>query len=255
MIASDLSRTSGSRRRGAMCALALILVFATPLGAAAGDLTYLVHAPPHPSPTPPLIVLLHGSGADEPDMIALWRDFPAELVVISPRAPFPDAGGGFRWYRKDGSAPRPADIEASRKIVDLIVANAATRFHADPKRIFIAGFSQGAVMVYEVALREPERFQGAAVLSGSLFASETAALSLDKSDRSHTAFFVAHGTADPRIPFAAATAARASLAKLGVPTTFHAYPGMGHEIGVEETRDLRAWLAARSERDGGLLAK
>ncbi len=207
----------------------------------ADELTTLVHQPARLSGRPPLIVLLHGAGADERDMIGLWARLPASFVVVSPRAPFGDAAHGYRWYRQ---ATGEADRAVSRKVIDLVVDDMVRRFDLDPTRVFVAGFSQGGVMVYEVALREPGRFRGAAVLSGSLFASEKRALSA-KTDRSHEAFFVGHGGADDRIPLGAATAARRELTTLGVPTAFHAYPGMGHATGEAEVKDLGAWLGAR----------
>ena len=157
-------RTLAALGVASLCAIA-------PRAMAADDLTYLVHRPTVASPHPPMIVLLHGAGADENDMIGLWRDLPPTLVVISPRAPFHE-GGGYRWYRKTGAVPRQDDLRASRKIVDLVIENAAKRFDVDPSRIFIGGFSQGGVMTYEVALREPGRFRGAAALSGLMFAPE-----------------------------------------------------------------------------------
>ena len=213
-------------------------LLATP--AAAGELTMIAHEPAQKSAHPPLIVLLHGAGADERDMIGLWRDLPPDLVVVSPRAPFAE-GGGWRWYRK---ASRDADIAISRKIVDLIVETAVKRFDADPARVFIGGFSQGGVMTYEVALHAPARFAGAAVLSGSLFPSALAGLP-GPGALAHDPFFIGHGTADPRIPFAGATSARAALERIGVPVAFHAYQGMGHATDAAETRDLSAWLAER----------
>ena len=178
--------------------LALSFLLAVSPSPRADDVTYLVHEPPKGTSHPPLIVLLHGSGSDEHDMIRLWHDLPADFVVISPRAPFHDAAGGNRWYRKGPT--QDADIAMSRKVVDLIVANAIQRFDADPKRIFIGGFSQGAVMTYEVALHEPGRFRGAAVLSGVLFPTATANVASSQAGQS---FFVGHGTSDARIPFAA----------------------------------------------------
>jgi phospholipase/carboxylesterase len=216
-----------------------------PAGAsAAGALTYIAHPPTIASAHPPLILLLHGSGADERDMIGLWAQLPGQFVVVSPRAPFSD-GGGYRWYRKLDGKVRTGDLDLSRKIIDVLVESAIQRFDADPGKVFLAGFSQGAVMVYEVALREPGRFRGAAVLSGTLFPSAQAELSALK-DPGRESFFVAHGTADPRIPFENATAARAALARSHVPTAFHAYTGMGHEIGDVETKDLGAWLTGRA---------
>ena len=223
-------------------------------GNAAEDLTYIAHAPAEASAHPPLILLLHGSGANEQDMIGLWRDLPSELVVVSLRAPFGDGSGGYRWYRKaDGPAGQAADIDISRKIIGVVVDHSIEHFHADPKRVFIAGFSQGAVMAYEVALREPDRFRGAAVLSGTLFPSATAHLP-PRSDLAREAFFVAHGTADKRIPFASATAAHATLERLGVPTEFHAYAGMPHGTGAAEIRNLSAWLSARLQPNASATA-
>ena len=237
------SRPSG-RSRVATFGLALLCALATTGATAAEELTYLVHQPSVASAHPPMIVLLHGAGADENDLIGLWRDLPPSLLVISPRAPFHE-GGGYRWYRKTGPVPRQDDLLASRKIVDLVVANAAKRFDADPTRIFLAGFSQGGVMTYEVALREPGKFRGAAALSGLMFAPEREELASAKPDLGHEAFFVGHGGADPVIPFSAATSAHATLNSLGVPTVFHAYPSMTHTIGPEELKDLAAWLAQR----------
>ena len=218
--------------------LGAVLMVSVP--ASAGDLTMIAHEPTDKSAHPPLIVLLHGSGADERDMIGLWRDLPQDFVVVSPRAPFADARGGWRWYRK---ASRDADIAISRKIVDLIVDTAVKRFDADPARVYVGGFSQGAVMTYEVALHEPSRIRGGVVLSGTLFAAALAGLP-ERAALDRESFFIGHGTVDRRIPFASATAARASLARLGVPVAFHAYPGMGHATEAAETRDVAAWLAA-----------
>jgi phospholipase/carboxylesterase len=211
--------------------------------ASAEELTYLVHEPTKTSDHPPLIVVLHGSGADENDMIGLWTQLPDTFVVVSPRGPFADAGGGYRWFRK--GKPVEADIRLSRDRIDAFVDAAVRQFHADPQRVFLAGFSQGAVMVYQIVLREPGRFRGAAVLSGSLFAFDPGKLSA-RTDWTHESFFIGHGTDDERIPFASATAAKAELARLGVPNEFHAYSGMHHETGDRETRDLNAWLVARS---------
>ena len=225
----------------ALVGLTAFLGFMAGSPARADGLTILVHQPARASGRPPLIVLLHGAGADERDMIGLWAQLPPSLVVVSPRAPFGDAAHGYRWYRQ---ATGEADRAVSRKVVDLVVDDMVRRFDVDPVRVFVAGFSQGGVMVYEVALREPGRFRGAAVLSGSLFASEQRDLSA-KTDRTHEAFFIGHGGADDRIPLSAATAARRALATLGVPTAFHVYAGMGHATGEAEVKDLNAWLAAR----------
>ncbi|WP_291161540.1 PHB depolymerase family esterase [Hyphomicrobium sp.] len=217
-------------------------VAATSTRAADTELTYLFHEPAMPSARPPLIVLLHGSGADENDMIGLWPQLPEGFVVVSPRAPFGDRSSGYRWYRKGTSIE--ADIRLSCDGIAKLVETAVNRFHADPHRVFLTGFSQGAVMVYHAVLGAPGKFRGAAVLSGSLYAFDARKL-LPKTDWTHESLFIGHGTADERIPFASARHAHEALDWLGVPNVFHSYERMHHEIGDREMQDLNAWLAGR----------
>lgn len=226
-----------SRRCGLVyTALAALL---SPISCAANDLTMLAHPPSVASPRPPLIVLLHGAGADEKDMIGLWTQLPPQFVVVSPRGPF-GGGGGWRWYRKGPT--QDADLATSRKIVDLVVDTAIKRFDADPARVFIGGFSQGGVMTYEVAMHEPGRFRGAVVLSGTLFPS---ALAGDPPGAETTPFLIAHGTGDKVIPYPAAAKARETLEKRDVPVTFEPYGGLAHTTSDAEIAAVSAWLRMR----------
>ena len=207
------------------------------------ELTYLVHEPAKTSVPSPLIVLLHGSGSDENDMIGLWPQLPQNFIVVSPRAPVGDGASGYRWYRKGNSTG--ADIRLSITAIGRLVDTAIKRFGADPQRVFLAGFSQGAVLVYHAVLRDPGRFRGAAVLSGSLYGFDAHELSPRK-DWQSASLFIAHGTADARIPFTTGKTAHAQLDRLGVPNEFHAYPGMQHETQDREIADLSAWLTTRA---------
>ena len=54
-------------------------------------------APPRAKRRGPLIVILHGNGADESNIFPLGELFPADATIAAPRAPIPSEGG-FRWY-------------------------------------------------------------------------------------------------------------------------------------------------------------
>ena len=227
-------------RKAASAAGAAVALLQPSLCAAADELTMLAHPPSVASPHPPLIVLMHGAGADEKDMIGLWRQLPPQFVVVSPRAPFGGGGNGWRWYRKGPT--QDADLATSRKIVDLVVDGAIKRFDADPARVFIGGFSQGGVMTYEVAMHEPGRFRGAVVMSGTLFRS---ALTGDPPGQQTTPFFIGQGTADKVIPYSTAVAARDTLEKRGIAVTFQPYEGMAHTTSDAEIAAVSAWLGKR----------
>ena len=239
MVVTRLS--SWSPARNAACALgAALFALLQPVPCRADELTMLAHPPSVTSPHPPLIVLMHGAGADERDMIGLWKQLPLEFVVVAPRGPFGAAGSGWRWYRKGPT--QDADLAASRKIVDLVVDGAIKRFDADPARVFIGGFSQGGVMTYEVAMHEPGRFRGAVVMSGTLFRS---ALTGDPPGQQTTPFFIGQGTADKVIPYPTAVAARDTLEKRGIAVTFKPYEGMAHTTSDAEIAAVSAWLGKR----------
>ncbi|GLK68339.1 alpha/beta hydrolase [Hansschlegelia plantiphila] len=230
---------SALRRAGRAVALALLAGFAVSSTADADDkaaLTYAVHEPEVKSPHPPLLVLLHGQGADELDLIGLWPQLPRNFLIVSPRAPFRNANGGYRWYGGgDGQG-----VEVSARDVLSLIGTVSKHYAVDPAEVFVGGFSQGAALSYQLGLTQPARFRGAAALSGAIPKSAQAPAG---ADWSRTAFFIAHGDRDDRIPFASARSAQATLAKLHAPTAFHAYPGMGHQITDAETLDLAEWLA------------
>src|SRR5690242_18493579 len=113
----------------------------------------LVHrtvAPRAPSERPPLLVLLHGFGADEQDLLPLAPFLDPRCSVVSARAPHEAEPMGHRWYAIDWTAtpPRgdPAEIAASRDLLGRFVEEATAAYGTDPARAFLLGFSQGAIM-------------------------------------------------------------------------------------------------------------
>ena len=91
----------------------------------------LIHravAPRSPSERPPLLVLLHGIGTDEEDLLPLAQFLDPRFLVVSARAPHEAEPMGFRWYAIDWAAtptlPRsdPVEIVAGRNLLARFVA-------------------------------------------------------------------------------------------------------------------------------------
>ena len=220
--------------------------------AARDPLVYAVAQPRTPSAQPPALFLMHGYGADENDLLDVGKSLPPEWLIVSFRAPYANDGGGYRWYDHrtvDGLTDgNPDQLLASEHAVLDGIASVAKQYGIDPHRVFIGGFSQGAVLTYLLALSHPERFRGAVVLSGAILPSELPLLQSQPGfdRRARIPMFVGHGTADTTIPFPLADAASMYLSRWHVPVTFHRYPGMGHAIDSAELADLDAWLAPLS---------
>lgn len=193
----------------------------------------------------PLVIFLHGFGSNEQDLFGIKDALPSTWTYLSVRAPMPVEPRGYRWFTKtpgDGDYDGvTADLQSSARLIEDFVGKATAKYHTEPDRVFLVGFSQGAIMSYEVGLRRPELVRGIAALSGSVLPVLKAELkpneALDK-----LAIFIGHGTLDQALPYASGTRAKEVLEGMGLKPQFHGYPGMNHTISEAEIQDLKAWL-------------
>ncbi|MCS7002140.1 MAG: hypothetical protein NZ518_04745, partial [Dehalococcoidia bacterium] len=114
------------------------------------------------------------------------------------------------------------------------------RYPIDPARLFVLGFSQGAVMAASLCLTDARRFRGAALLSGRLPPVDK--LSLAVAALAGFPVFVGHGAFDPLIPVDAAYATQAYFAGHGADVTCRITPA-AHQITVETIDAINAWMA------------
>lgn len=191
---------------------------------------------------PPGVVLLHGRGADETDLLGLADDLPEELHVLSVRAPDP-LGPGYTWYELDlpdgdlhRSQPDPEDFARSRDALDGFVERATAEYGLDSVGLF--GFSQGAILAMGSVLDRPDRYAWAVALHGYLPASS------DATDGPDTPVFLGAGEADDIIPADRVGAAADRLREAGLAVTHRSYPA-GHSIAPDELRDATDWVADR----------
>ncbi|MBY8949550.1 MULTISPECIES: alpha/beta hydrolase [unclassified Pseudomonas] len=193
----------------------------------------------------PLVIFLHGFGSNEEDLFGIKDALPSTWTYLSARAPTPVQPSGFRWFTKtpgDGDYDGvTADLQSSAKLIKDFVGKATAKYHTQPDRVFLVGFSQGAIMSYEVALRDPQLVRGIAALSGSVLPVLKAELKPDER-LNKLAIFIGHGTLDQALPYASATRANEVLVGLGLKPEFHGYPGMNHTVSEAEVQDLKAWL-------------
>ncbi len=193
---------------------------------------------------PGLVIMLHGLGSNEDDMFGLAAYLPKEMVVISARAPIALAGNSFAWYKVDRSNGKfvydAAEAERARVVISQFIDAVSKKYKVDTKRIFLLGFSQGAIMSYSVALAEPEKVKGIMALSGRLMSeSRLKTGSPDKLKQLHA--FIAHGTDDEILPVTDSREAAAFCKTKGVQVLMKEYP-MKHQINEQEMADLLRWL-------------
>ncbi|MBK5354728.1 dienelactone hydrolase family protein [Pseudomonas sp. TH41] len=206
-------------------------------------LNYLEQANPE-SHNQPLVIFLHGYGSNEQDLFGIKDELPAQYTFLSVRAPMEMEEGSYQWFRKKGEGAyngETDDLKSSGQLLLDFVAQAAKKYHTEANKVFLVGFSQGAIMSYEVGLRHPQAVGGIAALSGRILPVLKSGLKPDEK-RQALAIFIGHGTADKRLPYTDGTDADRVLQSLSLKPEFHAYPGLGHNISDAEMQDLNAWL-------------
>lgn len=216
------------------------------------DLSYAAHVPAGDGPLP-TIVALHGWGANAQDLLGLAPHLlGGRALVLCPQGPveLPVGPGmtGYGWFPLvPGAPPDPQRFAESADALRAFIELAEERYPIDREKLVLLGFSQGGVMGYELALREPERFAGLAALSTWL--PEPLVEHLPRLPaQQELPVLILHGTQDAMLPVERARESREAVRAFGVRLTYREFD-MGHEIRPEALRVLEQWLDARVLRD------
>jgi phospholipase/carboxylesterase len=201
------------------------------------------------------VLWLHGLGADGHDFVPIVPalGLPAEPAVrfVFPHAPYRPVtlNGGYvmrAWYDigpgTNGFTQNRTHLDEAEAALRALVAREAGR-GIDTRRIVLGGFSQGATVALQTGLRFGQPLAGLLILSVAAAHAAELAAGVHPANAA-TPLFLAHGSADPLVPFALGCAAHAALAAAGLTVEWHSYP-MGHSVCPEEIRDIGRWLSAR----------
>lgn len=231
---------AGSPRAGAPAARALSW--------AAMSLVSAIREPTVPSGRPPLLVLLHGIGADELDLLPLADALDPRFLAASLRAPYEAEPLGHAWYALDWSTSPPTpdldQAERSREALAAALPALASRTGADPARTFLFGFSQGAIMALAVALTRPDLVRGAVLHSGRVLAGIERRAAPDAA-LGRLEALVLHGVHDDVIPVERGREVRDLLAPRLGPRLVYREHDAGHGVTPESLADAATWLSAR----------
>ena len=198
------------------------------------------YVPPDPGATGTTLLVLHGTGGDENDLVPLGRELLPGAGVLSPRGQVSE-NGMSRFFRR--LAEGVFDLEdLARRSDELVrfVDAAATEYGFDRSRVVALGFSNGANIAASVLLKRGPVFAGAILLAPMLPFDPGTPPSLDG-----VRVFIGAGEADTMVPPAQTRQLAATLRGAGADVTEHWHTS-GHTITHDELRAVRAWLKERT---------
>jgi phospholipase/carboxylesterase len=193
-----------------------------------------------------LVVLHHGRGADEADLLGLADVLDPErrLHFVTPRAPLQIPGWpGHHWYVVPRVGyPDPDTFHAAYGKLAALHDELWERTGLTPEQTVFGGFSMGSVMSYSLGLG-PERPAPAGILAFSGFIPTVDGWQPSLADRQGTRAFIAHGRNDPVMDVAFARAAHELLEAGGLPVSYHESDA-GHHIDPAHVAPAVDWLRA-----------
>lgn len=202
-----------------------------------------------------LLVLHHGRGTDEHDLLPLGDVLDPErrLHVVTPRAPLsPPGATGYHWYLVPRVGyPDHATFHAAFERLREFHDQLWERTGIGPERTVLGGFSMGSVMSYALGLAAT-RPAPAGIMAFSGFVPTVEGWEPDLEGRRGVRAFIAHGDRDPVIDVSFARAAAQQLRDGGLQVEYHE-SSAAHHIDPAQIAPAQAWLRSsmRPETDAG----
>lgn len=195
----------------------------------------------------PLLVLLHGYGSNEHDLMGLAPYLDSRFHIVSARAVLTLGPGMYAWYHLSGmpgslipdTETRVQSLETLQKFLPQLIS----QVDADPDHVYLLGFSQGCVMSLSLGLTLPDVVAGVVGISGYL--DPDILTKIDPTKFSTLDAITMHGTYDDVIPVAQGQASRDALQQLPFKSyAYHEYP-IAHSIHPDGLMLAQNWFAER----------
>lgn len=191
-----------------------------------------------------LLVLHHGRGADETDLLPLADvlDPGRRLHVVTPRAPLPFPGTfGYLWYEpREVGYPDPGTFLPTYRLLAEFHDELWERTGLTPEQTVLGGFSMGTAMSYALGLGG-DRPPPAGILALSGFIPSVDGWEPSLEDRKETPVLIGHGRRDPVIPVTFGRAARELLEPAGFPVDYRESEA-AHNIDPRDIPRVAGWL-------------
>lgn len=200
-----------------------------------------------PGVRPPLLILLHGVGSNERSMARLAPAVDPRFIVLSVRSPIALGPDSFAWFhvtfapdgnRIDADEARVGWLQIARLIDDAVAA-----YGADSRRVYLGGFSQGAIMSLATLLTAPEKIAGIVAMSGRLLP-EVLPHAVDPERLRGKPVLLLHGVNDEKLGIHYARSARETLTQLPIDLTYRELE-IPHTVTAESLAVVSEWLTAR----------
>lgn len=183
------------------------------------------------------LVVLHGTGGDENDLVSLGQTVAPGAAILSPRGNVLENGAPRFFKRLAEGVFDPQEVRLRAEELGRFIQAATARYGLDPKRIFAFGYSNGANAASTVMFIEPSLIKGAILLRPMLvYEPEKSA------DLSGSSVFISAGRMDPIVPTQSVERLAELFQSARAKVTLK-WQMVGHNLVPSEVSEAAAWLA------------
>jgi phospholipase/carboxylesterase len=188
------------------------------------------------------LLVLHGTGGDENDLISIGQAIAPGAAILSPRGNVLENGAPRFFRRISEGVFDPKEVRARAEELARFIRAAVVTYRLDPARIFALGYSNGANIASTVMLIEPGLLQGSILLRPMLVYEPP-----EQSDLSGSAIFISAGRMDPIAPESSVEQLAALFEAAHADVTLK-WQLAGHSLVPGDVREASEWLALQRAR-------
>jgi phospholipase/carboxylesterase len=183
------------------------------------------------------LVVLHGTGGDENDLISLGQTIAPGAAILSPRGNVLENGAPRFFKRLAEGVFDPQEVRSRAEELARFIQSATTRYALDPERIFALGYSNGANAASSVMFIEPGLIKGAILLRPMLVYEPER-----PTDLSGSSVLISAGRMDPIVPSRSVERLAELFQSARAKVTLK-WQMVGHNLVPSEVNEAAAWLA------------
>jgi predicted esterase len=188
------------------------------------------------------LLVLHGTGGDENDLIGIGQAVAPGAAILSPRGNVLENGAPRFFRRISEGVFDPREVRARGEELARFIRSAVIAYRLDAGRVFALGYSNGANIASTLMFIEPGILQGSILLRPMLVYEPTV-----QSDLSGSAVFISAGRMDPIVP-TTSVERLVSLFEASHADVTLKWQLAGHSLVPSEVRDAAEWLALQRAR-------
>ena len=188
------------------------------------------------------LLVLHGTGGDENDLIGIGQTVAPGAAILSPRGNVLENGAPRFFRRLAEGVFDPKEVRSRADELARFIRAAVLRYDLDPSRIFALGYSNGANIASTVMLIEPGLLRGSVLLRPMLVYEPA-----ERNDLEGSAVFISAGRMDPIVPVTSVERLVALFEASRANVTLK-WQLAGHSLVPSEVREAAEWLALQRTR-------